>query len=139
MPSELRCKATREDGEPCGAPASFVDPETGLCWTHSEEGREKAREAARKGGRAKARKDRRDGLEPGDLPPLDSPQAAERWCEVVGRAVATGRLSHHEGKAVVRAVREFLRSHEAGEYTERVEELEEKVAAIKRGDLEVVR
>ena len=40
---------------------------------------------------------------------LDSPQAAERWCEVVARAVATGRISPDAGRTLARRVREFWR------------------------------
>lgn len=139
MPPERTCSETTADGTPCGAPSNLVDPSTGLCPSHDPENRERIREAARKGAEAKNRKDRIPGLDDDDLPPLDSPQAAAKWCEVAGRAVATGRLGHHEAKAVVRAVREFLRSHDAGEIADRVEELQTKVAALKRGDLEVMR
>lgn len=118
-----RCKATRKDGSPCGAPPEFVDPETGLCSTHEPGGRERSREAARKGGRATARRLKRSGLEPEELPPLDSPRAAERWLEVTGRAVATGRLGHREGRTIVSAVKEWLGAHDAGRVSERLNAL----------------
>lgn len=137
MTQELKCSATNADGTPCRSPSSFVDPETGLCPSHSENASERLSEYGRKGAEATAKKLQRDGLEDHELPPLDSPQAAERWIEVVGRAVATGRMSHREGKALARLVREWLRTHEAGAVADRVDDLQEKVAKLKRGDLEV--
>lgn len=139
MAPERRCSETTADGSSCGAPSNLVDPETGLCPSHDPENRERIREAARKGAEAKNRKDRIPGLDDDELPPLDSPQAAAKWCEVAGRAVATGRLGHHEAKAVVRAVREFLRSYSDGEIADRVEELQEKVARLKGGDLKALK
>lgn len=139
MAPKQTCSATKENGEPCGAPPSFVDPKTGLCWTHSEEGREAAREAARKGGQATARKLRKGGLHDDDLPPLDSPQAAETWLEKVGRSVATGRLTHNEGRTIARLVREWLRAREAGEVADWMEAMEDKLSALQRGNLEAVR
>lgn len=134
MPQERSCKGTNTDGTPCGSPPSFVGDD-GWCPSHRPGNREKLLEAARKGGRAKARKDRRDGLQDDELPPLDSPQTAEKWLEAAGRAVATGRMSHNEGKAVARLIREWLRARDAGEVADRMEELEDKMAALKRGDL----
>lgn len=128
MPSELTCEYVKDNGEPCGAPASLVDPETRLCWTHSEEGREKIREAASKGGQATARRLKGKALDEEELPPLDSPQAAERWLEAVGRAVATGKLGHNEGRTVVKAVREFLRAHDAGQVSERLDRIMDALA-----------
>lgn len=135
MLKDQGCQATTADGRPCGAPESLVDPRSGLCTSHDPDRRGHLREAARKGGRINARRFRQDDqLEDRDLPPLDSPQAASKWCEVAGRAVATGRLSHNQAKAIVRAVREFLRSHEAGEVAEKIDTLQEKVARLKKGD-----
>lgn len=138
MAPDRTCSATNVDGSPCGAPSAFVDPETGLCPSHDPENRERIREAARKGAKATARKLRGEGLEDDELPPLDSPQAAEKWCEIVARAVATGRISHNAGRTLARLVREFLRSHDAGAVADQVDDLREKVAALKRGDLEEV-
>lgn len=124
-----RCSATRDDGEPCGAPSQFVDPETGYCPSHDPEKREAIRAAARKGAEAaKAKRQGRRGLEPEELPPLDSPQAAERWCEVVARAVATGRLSHNAGRTIARLVREWRESYDAGQVTERLDALMDALA-----------
>ena len=74
---------------------------------------------------------RRTGLNPDDLPTLDGPQTAARWLDVVGRAVATGRLGHREGATVVRAVEAFLRAHEAGSMSDEIERLTAAIAAWK--------
>lgn len=138
MAPDRSCSHTYEDGRPCDAPSNFVDPETGYCPAHGPNASERMAEQGRKGAETTAKKLRGEGLDPDDLPPLDSPQAAERWLEAVGRAVATGELSHNAGKAVARLVREFLRAREAGTVAEEIEELRDKVAALRRGELEVL-
>jgi hypothetical protein len=94
---------------------------------------------ARRGGEATRRKLRQGGLEDGELPPLDGPKAAARWCEIAARAVATGRLSNSEGRTVARLIQVFLRSHDAGEVAERMEALERDIADVRRRGLEAVR
>lgn len=132
------CDGTKPDGSPCGAPSNLVDPDSGFCPSHDPDNRERVQEAARKGGEATARKLKREGLQEDALPKLDSPQAAERLLEVVARAVTTGTLGHNAAKAVARLVREWLRAREAGEVEDRVTELERKLAAARRGELEIV-
>lgn len=139
MPPDRTCRGEKRDGSPCRAPSNMVDPETGYCPAHDPGARERLREAARKGGEATAKKLQREGLQEEELPPLDSPQAAARWLEVVARAVATGRLGHHEGRTVVRAVREFLRAHDAGRLSERLDNLMDALAEWRRtGDKSAV-
>lgn len=130
----MPCQGTKDDGSPCGAPERFVGDD-GWCHSHRPGSKEKLSEWGRKGGKARPSKRK---LREEDLPPLDSPQAASTWLETVGRAVATGKLTHNEGKAVARLVREWLRAREAGELEDRMERLEEKLAAAKRGELEAV-
>lgn len=139
MPSERNCRHVKDDGTGCNAPAAFVDPETSLCWTHSEEGREKVREAARKGGETTARRMRGKALQEGELPPLTNAGAAETWCDIVGRAVVTGRLSHNQAQAALRAVREWRESHDKGKVSDRLEALTDALAAWREtGDPEPV-
>lgn len=139
MPKSEGCDGTKADGSPCGAPPSLVNEESGFCPAHDPDNEERRQEIAKKGAEASVRARRGGGLEEDELPPLDGPRAAERWLEVVGRAVATKRLSHNEGKALARVIREYLRAHESGAMEDRVEDLREKVAALKSGDLEVVK
>lgn len=130
------CRGTNADGEPCESP---VVGEDGWCPAHRPDGgSERMSELGRRGAKSTARKLRADGLEPGELPELERPQDAEKLLEVVARAVATERLAHNEGKAIARLVREWFRARDAGEIEDRVEELEEKIAKAKRGELEVL-
>ena len=78
---------------------------------------------------------RKSGLDPDDLPTLDGPQTAALWLDRVGRAVATGKLDHREGTAVVRAVEAFLRAHDAGKVTDDLARMREALKAwTKTGD-----
>lgn len=129
----MRCKAERADGSPCKTPERFVDPDTGYCPSHGPDAAERLSEAGRKGAEATNRRYRGEKLSEEELPPLDSPQAAEIWLENVGRAIATGRLSSAEGNAVKSTVREWLRAREAGEMQDRIEELEEKLEKARNG------
>lgn len=139
MAPERSCTAKNAAGEPCGAPSNVVDPRTGLCPAHDPDKREKVRDAARKGGQAKARKDRATGVDTSGRWKLDSYDAAERWLDLILRAVLSGRITHSQARSAVRAVEAWMKAREQGEEAERLEELEEKVAALKRGDLEVVK
>lgn len=126
MPRDT-CRGTKADGSPCGSPVVKGD---GYCPAHGPDGSERMAEIGRRGAEATARKLKRPGLDPEALPALRSPQTAEKWLEEIGRAVATGTLGHHEATAAVRAVREWLRAHEAGEVTEEVEELREQLEEL---------
>lgn len=110
-----------------------MDPDTGYCPSHGPDAAERLSEAGRKGAEATNRRYRGEKLSEEELPPLDSPQAAEIWLENVGRAIATGRLSSAEGNAVKSTVREWLRAREAGEMQDRIEELEEKLEKARNG------
>jgi len=93
---------------------------------------------ARKGGYARGESGP-PGLDPEDLPPLETHRDAKAWLETAGRAVATGRLSEKAGNVVVRAVSEWVKAHE-GELTAHVvDDLQEEVKRLKdelggRGD-----
>ena len=127
-----RCSGTNARGEPCKAPANLVDAETGCCPAHAPGGRERLREAARRGAQATARRLQGDGLAAEDLPPLRAPQDAEVWLERIGRAVATGELAHRDADAATRAVRAWLQAHEQGAVRKHMEQLAEQVAELKR-------
>lgn len=71
------------------------------------------------------------GLEPGELPALENPESAERWAEIVGRAVAEGRLTHSEGRAVASLLREFLKAHSEGKVSRRIKDLGDAVARLR--------
>jgi len=135
-----RCSALNAEGKPCGSPESVVDPESGLCWAHQPGGRERLVEAGRKGAEAMARKWRgRGGLEPGELPQLQTPHDAQEALDVVAHAAAEGRLPQRQADATTRAVREWLRAHEAGVVADQVEELRRKLSELKGDKLEVLK
>lgn len=137
-----RCKGSRADGEPCGAPPEFVDPETGLCPSHQEGASERLREAGRRGAEATKRRYSGGGLVPEDLPPLTSHEAAEAWTDAIGRAAATGNLSGAAANAAMRAVETFLSARERSESREKLEQIRREIAeAAGEGDadLEVLR
>lgn len=131
MAPRTACQATKADGSRCNAPGRFIDPETGLCPAHKPGASERLSEFGRKGAEAAKQARRGEGLDPDELPVLDSPQAAERWAEVVGRAVATGKLTHAQGKAISSLLREWRQSHEAGNVRDRIERLQEQLAELK--------
>ncbi len=132
-----RCQATTVAGRPCAAPV--VNPVTGYCPAHGAGGRERMRDRGRKGAEATRAKWRGKGLRDEELPELCTPQDAEAWLEMLGRAVATGRLGHHEGRTVVSAVQQWLRAHEAGAVSERVERLRRQLDELRTDKLKVVR
>lgn len=94
----------------------------------------------RKGAEATARKWKGKGLDPDELPALDGPQAAAQWLQVIGRAVATGRLGHREGATVVRAVEAFLKAHDAGDIADQVGQIRAALDTFKKtGDASPLR
>jgi hypothetical protein len=126
MTAERHCAGMTDEG-PCNAPPGFVR-EDGYCLRHSPDPEAKALAmAASIRGGVTTRAKHKPGLDPDELPPLDSPAAAEAWCEQIGRAVATGRLPASQAQAAMRAVSEWRAAHEAGALRERLEELERRV------------
>ena len=85
------------------------------------------KELSRQAVAARRRMAKGKGLYADDLPPLTNPQAAERWAEAVGRAVASGRLTHAQGRAVAALLREWRASYEAGEVEDQYRELRAQV------------
>ena len=103
-----RCRGRNEQGEPCGAPESFVNP-SGWCPAHQPGGRERLREAGRLGAEVSKQVRRKwKGLRPGELGPLRTPKDAERWLRIIGQAVTEGRLRNRDADAGTRAGREWL-------------------------------
>ncbi len=129
-----RCEATNVRGQPCMAPESVVDLETGRCPAHRQDGHEAMRELGRRGAEATKRRWREGGM---DTTSLRTPEDAQAWLEAVARAVANAGLSNAAGQTVVRAVREWLRARDAGEVTERLKQLQGQVVKLKRRGLKV--
>lgn len=68
--------------------------------------REKAREAGRKGGIAKAEKERRPGLQ--DMGALDTAADAQRWLREIGAAVLAKKLDSRDADTAIKAVKTWL-------------------------------
>jgi hypothetical protein len=136
--AEARCRATKAAGEPCGASPQLIG-EDGFCPAHRPGARERLSEAGRKGAEATARKWRgRSGLEPGELPELNTPHDAQAALDIVAHAAAEGRLPQRQADATTRAVREWLRAWEAGAVAEQIAQLQRKVAALGGEKLKVL-
>jgi hypothetical protein len=134
-----RCRGKNDQGEPCGTPETFVGP-SGWCPAHEPGGRERLREAGRLGAEVSKQVRRKGkGLRPGELGSLQTPRDAERWLRIIGRAVTEGRLRSKDADAGTRAVREWLRAHEAGAVVDQVAELRRKVSDLKGDKLEVLK
>ena len=134
-----RCPGTTKEGKPCRAIPAMVDPLTGYCPAHGPGAFERLSEAGKKGAEATRRKWRGKGLNEDELPELRTPDDAEKWLESIARAVSTGRLGHNEAKAAVSALREWLRAHEAGMMSDRVEKLKRQLDEMRGGKLRAVR
>ena len=129
----LRCRARNARGKPCGSPPGLVDPSTRLCSTHAPGGIKALRERGQKGAEVSARvRQRRRPLTSDELPPLRTPDDAERWTEVVGRAVAERRLTASEGRTVASLLREFLAAHKAGAQAKELTKLRQQVDALRK-------
>lgn len=110
MAEKTSCGGENKRGKPCGAPPELVGPD-GYCEAHRPGGSAEMRRRGQRGGYASTARGRSPGgLDPEELPPLDSHEAAQEWAEVVGRAVAEGRLGKSEGNTILRAVKEWGRA-----------------------------
>ncbi len=133
MSADVRCRATKTTGEPCGASPRLIG-EDGFCPAHRPGARERLSEAGKKGGAATARKWRGGhGLEVGELPELRTPHDAQKALDIVAHAAAEGRLPQRQADATTRAVREWLRAHDAGVVADQVAELKAKIDELKGG------
>jgi hypothetical protein len=121
-----RCRATNAKGRPCRSPHTLVGAD-GFCAMHLPGDEQENRRRRRQGGRKS-----KGALLLDDLPALQSPQDAERWLEVVGRAVATGVLPASKGQVAASCVRAWLSAHEQGKITDQVADLSAKVAEIRK-------
>lgn len=121
---ERRCQGTNAEGEPCSSPMVGDD---GWCPAHRPGGRSEMR---RRGTKGAYKSHEGKGLDEDELGPLEDHADAKAWLEVVGRAVATGRLSHRQGNVVVRAVREWVQAHGDELTAEVVEKLRAKIEAL---------
>ena len=119
------CRARRADGKPCGAPVALLD-DAGLCPAHRPGGKEEMTRRAKRGAAATRRRWRRDM----SLPPLTTFEAAQKWLEIVGRAVAAGHLGPREADAITRAARHWIDAAGGAELETLVRQLRGRVREL---------
>ena len=73
------------------------------------------------------------GLDAVELGSLTSAEDAKRWSAVIATAAACGRITPSQANAAIRAVHEFLRSHDQDVKENELSDLKRDVAALKRG------
>ena len=100
--------------------------------------REKARQAGRKGGRAKARMKLNLARVEEELGQLDTLDDAERWLRTIGIWAAAGMLAGAVASACVRSIEVWLRSFEKRSIEAEIDELREQVEALKKGKLKAL-
>ena len=122
-----KCQGKTTDGAPCASP--FVG-DSGFCSAHAPGGTERMSERGKAGGLALAAK-HASSFDASQLPDLETPADAATWLALVGRAVASGALSHHAGNSITRTIEAWLKTSDAIS-KEQAEALREAVADIKR-------
>lgn len=122
------CRGTRRDGEPC---QSTLIGEDGFCSAHREGGSEEMRRRGKKGGAATASRFR-EGFTSDELPELESPQDAERWLEILSKAVVQGRISQSKANLARKSLKVWLKAHEAGKLADRFDRLEDALKEARR-------
>ena len=125
-----KCQGQKADGTACGALPHLLD-ENSLCPAHRPGARETMAERGRLGGLATKRKAASPGLDPNELPSLQTHQDAQAWLEIIGRAVATGRLSDRQAQAAIRAVSEWVKAEGERATAEVVNELRFEIDRVK--------
>ena len=126
----MACKHVGPDGKGCRAPKQFVD-DSGYCHAHGPGSAETMAQRGRKGAEATAKKLRCVGLGPHELPDLRTHEDAQNWLEIIGRAVAVGRLSDRQAQAAIRAVAEWVRAEGERATAEVINELRSEVDRVK--------
>lgn len=122
---ERRCAGVNTEGLPCQSP---IVGEDGYCSAHRPGGEERMKRLAAKGAAAS----RRGGLDPDELGELHTHTDAQRWLEVIGRAVASGRLGDRAAQAAIRAVAEWVKAEGERATAEIVDELKTEIERLKR-------
>ena len=138
MAPERRCEARTASGEPCQAPPSLVNPERGLCLSHSPGASERLAEAGRRGAEATAKRFHRNpGLDASVLGDLETVKDAQRWLRAIGEGAVTGKLKAQEATAGVRAVEAWMAAERdrvaVDELTELKAQLQEVRESLKGG------
>ena len=121
-----RCPGVRTDGSACDTPGQML-LDSGFCWTHDPDVTDGERKAAQqRGGMRQARKARK-GLDPSELPELNSPEAAATWAATISLAIATGELPADQGRVALHGVALWLKAHSEGQVADRLKRLEQRL------------
>lgn len=130
MSDEERCGHPREDEDPCASSIGLCD-DCGRCWQHCAHVDEHRRqEARRRGGQSRARQRKTyDGV---DAPwKLKTVHDAKDWLERIGRLVLQNEISAKQAHSACRAVECWLDAEKDAVAMDELEELREKVDALK--------
>jgi len=122
------CAGFRDDGQACTSP--FVVKGTRYCSAHQPGGREEMRKRGRLGALIQ-QAGRGTGLDEDELPPLETHEDGKAWLEIVGRAVACGRMREAAGQCVIRAVEGWLKAEGERLTAVVVEDLKREVDRLK--------
>lgn len=148
MSDKERCEHPKEDGEgPCPNPIGLCR-NCGHCRTHCDYAPEcdydedEVRASRSKGAKRKAEKARdskyRTVLDDEAPPPPESLEDAVQWASWATWAVATGKIDGRTAHEVGYLLRAYMKSLDKVELGERVQELEEKIAELRRDGIEAV-
>ena len=116
------CRAPRNDGQPCRAPAL---PSRPACWAHDPDQAAAAREARARGA---AKGNRTRALRAGQ-PRFDNPRALVMFTATVLDGVLSGKIPPDVGRVVLYGVSIQRQLLESGDLERRVVELERRIAA----------
>lgn len=142
-----RCGHPTKGGDPCPTPIALCSS-CGRCRSHCrydeacDYDAEDVRASRAKGAKRKAEKARDDGMRtvmPDDAPPPpESLDDAVLWASWAIAAVATGRIDGRTAHEVGYLLRAYMKGLDKAELGERVEELESKLAELRRQDMGAV-
>lgn len=140
------CGHPTKSGEPCPTPIALCS-KCGRCLSHCEYGEgcdydeAEVRDARRRGAKAKAEKARDSKTRtvlPEEAPaPPETLEDAVTWTSWATWAVATGTIDARTAHEIGYLTRALQRGLEKLEMDERVQELEEQLAELKRKGMEV--
>lgn len=122
----------------CGSATAGEDGLCKPCRIERDEGPEAKRryyrELGRKGGYASGTG--QEGLDPEELPELETFEDAKMWLEAIGRATATGRLKDRSAQAAIRAVEAWLKAEDDRLEAEQLNRLMDAISEAKEtGDM----
>lgn len=137
--SSERCGYQKGDGELCRVDFALCDCH-GQCFHHAPCCAEKRKEARKRGGKnAHGGKKGVRTVPVGDAPdPPESLEDAVVWASWATYAVATGQIDARTGHEIGYLIRALQDGLKAVDMEARVEELEERLKAAKKRNLEAV-